>query len=292
MAAFSCAPYLGRDRAARLPVLACTRRDSPFQRFHSRPDASADGPASSLRVWPYRFCVMAVTLATRTCMRLRARLVGGLSSAAHEAPPSAALSLSYYYSRRGYLLLMELLTDEEGAMAVRLARQSIEHAVGGKSSPTPSFPPVFSEKRGVFVTLTLHDQLRGCIGFPEPIMALGKAIREAAIAAAQEDPRFTPVKPTELPIIRVEVTVLSVPVPLPGPPEVRPEKVLVGKHGLIAKGRGLSGLLLPQVATEYGWDSKTFLEHTCIKAGLPGRCWQDDQVRFSTFEGQIFHEPV
>ena len=76
-----------------------------------------------------------------------------------------------------------------------------------------------------------------------------------------------------------------------GEPGKRPEKIEVGRHGLIVRGRGTSGLLLPQVATEYGWDSTTFLDHTCIKAGLPERCWTNANVEVLTFEGQIFTEP-
>ena len=111
-------------------------------------------------------------------------------------------------------------------------------------------PPVFGEKRGVFVTLTERGELRGCIGLPYPVMPLGQAIREAAVSAALQDPRFPPVEPGDLPKIRVEVTVLSVPSPLSGSPKERETCVRVGTHGLIAQGFGRSGLLLPQVATE------------------------------------------
>jgi uncharacterized protein (TIGR00296 family) len=151
--------------------------------------------------------------------------------------------------------------------------------------------PVFNEKRGVFVTLSIGGALRGCIGFPEPVLPLGEAIAEAASAAAREDPRFMPVRPDELSSITVEVTVLTVPELLEGDPLERPSRVVIGKHGLIARGRGRSGLLLPQVATEYHWESREFLEHTCMKAGLSRACWKDPDVRFLTFEGQIFHEP-
>ena len=185
---------------------------------------------------------------------------------------------------------MELLTAVEGEMAVRSARGTIEHVVGKKPVPELKQTPVFAEKRGVFVTLTTQGELRGCIGLPYPVMPLGEAIVHAAEAAALEDPRFPPVHRNELGAISVEVTILTVPVPLEGDPATRPERVIVGKHGLIIRGMGTSGLLLPQVATDYGWDAKTFLDHTCMKAGLSGGCWTSRNVEILTFEGQIFSE--
>jgi uncharacterized protein (TIGR00296 family) len=185
---------------------------------------------------------------------------------------------------------MKVLSADEGAAAVSLARQALEAAVrGGKFRP-PSLPPVFSERRGVFVTLTERGELRGCIGLPYPVMPLGEAIGEAAASAALQDPRFPPVEPEELPKIRVEVTVLSVPAPMTGPPEHRESCVQVGVHGLIVQGMGRSGLLLPQVATEYRWNACEFLDHTCVKAGLPPGSWRSPRTEVLTFEGQIFHE--
>jgi len=185
---------------------------------------------------------------------------------------------------------MELLTDNEGLMAIRSARGAVEYVCAKKPKPALKLTKVFREKRGVFVTLTKKGQLRGCIGLPYPVMPLENAIEHAATAAATEDPRFPPVDKSELPEISVEVTILTVPVPLAGEPEKRPETIVVGKHGLIIRGMGTSGLLLPQVATEYGWDATTFLEHTCMKAGLPSRCWTYPSVEVLTFEGQIFSE--
>jgi len=185
---------------------------------------------------------------------------------------------------------MDLLSDDDGELALRLARGTLDHVIGNNAQPDIPLTPVFSEKRGVFVTLTIDGDLRGCIGFPYPLMPLGDAIAEAATAAALQDPRFLPVKKSELTAIRLEVTVLTVPVVLEGDPDDRPAKVIVGRHGLIVKGRGRSGLLLPQVATEYGWNATEFLDHTCIKAGFPGRCWDTRDVEVLTFEGQIFTE--
>jgi uncharacterized protein (TIGR00296 family) len=186
--------------------------------------------------------------------------------------------------------LMDLLTAEEGACAVSLARSVLAQKVGGRNTPLPTLAPIFQEKRGVFVTLTQNGELRGCIGFPYPHLPLGEAIQEAAISAALQDPRFPRVQAAELPGIRLEVTVLSVPELLKARPDARPGDVEVGKHGLIARGYGRSGLLLPQVPVEWKWDSREFLEHTCVKAGLPPGCWKEDCVEFYTFEGQIFSE--
>ncbi|MFA4849166.1 MAG: TIGR00296 family protein [Methanoregula sp.] len=183
-----------------------------------------------------------------------------------------------------------MLTAEEGALAIRLARGALEHAVGKKPKPGLKLTPVFNAKRGVFVTLTSGGELRGCIGLPYPVMPLGEAIEHAAKAAALEDPRFPPVSNNELTTIDLEVTILTVPVPLLCEPVERPANIIVGKHGLIVRGMGTSGLLLPQVATEYGWDSTTFLDHTCTKAGLSGKCWTSKNVELMTFEGQIFSE--
>lgn len=185
---------------------------------------------------------------------------------------------------------MKVLSGEEGAAALALARQALEAAVRNERFCLPCLPPVFREKRGVFVTLTGGGELRGCIGLPYPVMPLEQAIPEAAVSAALRDPRFPPVEPEELSKIRVEVTVLSVPVPITGPPEGRESCVQVGTHGLIVQGFSRSGLLLPQVATEYCWSACEFLDHTCVKAGLPPGSWRSPRVEVLSFEGQIFHE--
>jgi AmmeMemoRadiSam system protein A len=170
---------------------------------------------------------------------------------------------------------MNLLSPVEGEMAVRLARGAIDYTLGKKPKPMLALTPLFSEKRGVFVTLTKAGRLRGCIGFPYPVMPLGDAIEDAAVAAATGDPRFPSVRKDELASIQLEVTILTVPVTL---------------EGLIVRGRGTSGLLLPQVATDYNWDSRTFLVQTCVKAGLPENSWMSTNVEVLTFEGQIFTE--
>ncbi|NLX49980.1 MAG: TIGR00296 family protein [Methanospirillum sp.] len=185
---------------------------------------------------------------------------------------------------------MGQLSEAEGRSAVSLARQAVECAVRRERIIRGKLPPAFSEVRGVFVTLSKEGELRGCIGLPYPIAPLADAIAEAGASAALRDPRFMPVGQSELSRLQVEVTVLTLPVPIPGPAESRAAHVEIGRHGLIVRGRGTSGLLLPQVATEYGWSVEDFLDHTCRKAGLSGGCWRSPEIEVSTFEGQIFRE--
>ena len=169
-------------------------------------------------------------------------------------------------------------------------------ALGGPVPPIADdgeLPPIFSEPRGAFVTLRRHPggELRGCIGYPLPVLPLGEAVRSAAVSAATEDPRFPRVRAAELPSLTVEVSVLTLPVPLRAsrPDEVVRE-VTVGRDGLIVDGYGTSGLLLPQVAPEQGWSSEELLEGTCEKAGLPARAWRDPKVRVRRFEAEVFYE--
>jgi len=185
---------------------------------------------------------------------------------------------------------MRLLTPREGERAVKLARKAIEIYLSEKRVIEDRFEGIFSEKRGVFTTLTKHGQLRGCIGFPYPIKRLDESIIDSAISAATQDPRFPPVKIEEMNEIEVEVTVLTPPEKLDVPPEERAKAIEIGKHGLIVVCGSYSGLLLPQVPVEHGMDEEEFLTHTCLKAGLPPDYWLLDEVEVYTFEGQIFKE--
>ena len=189
---------------------------------------------------------------------------------------------------------MELLTLEEGRFIVKLARTTIEHYLnsGEKITPPENTPSKLFEKRGVFVTLKRYPsmELRGCIGYPEPVMPLVLATINAAISAATRDPRFYPVRPDELENIVVEVTVLTPPEPLNVPPERLPEEIKIGRDGLIVRYGVAAGLLLPQVPVEWRWNEREFLSHTCIKAGLPPDCWLDPRCQFYRFQGQIFTE--
>jgi uncharacterized protein len=192
-----------------------------------------------------------------------------------------------------------VLRLEDGRAAVAWARASLVAALGppsgGRPTPVPDPPdaPVFREPRGVFVTLKRHPsgELRGCIGYPLPVLPLESALARSAVAAATEDPRFPRVAARELDRLTIEVSVLTVPVPLAArnPAEMVAE-VKVGRDGLIVEGRGTSGLLLPQVAPEQGWSAEEFLDGTCEKAGLPHGAWRDPSVRVRRFEAEIFAE--
>jgi len=183
-----------------------------------------------------------------------------------------------------------LLSIEEGKKAVKLARKAIETYLAEKKIVDDRYSGIFEQKRGVFTTLTKHGELRGCIGFPYPIKRLDEAIVESAIAAATEDPRFPPVKLKEMDEIIVEVTVLTPPKKLNAKPVELPKLVEIGRHGLMVKRGYYSGLLLPQVAVEFGFDSEEFLSQTCMKAGLPPDCWLVEGTEVYIFEGQIFKE--
>jgi uncharacterized protein (TIGR00296 family) len=185
---------------------------------------------------------------------------------------------------------MYALTEEEGRCALAIARQALMFALKGEQYVTENLPPIFLEKRGIFVTLKKKGELRGCIGIPYPVMPLGEALIDVAVCSGLNDPRFPQLHLAELAEASIEITVLSPPERLNVSPECRPDAVQVGRHGLIVKGGGCSGLLLPQVPCECGWDSREFLNHTCIKAGLRPACWERGDVEVFLFEGQIFCE--
>jgi len=187
------------------------------------------------------------------------------------------------------------LSSEEGRLAVELAREALECSVNGKRMPVRNLDSgQFSEARGVFVTLNTTapagDNLRGCIGFPYPVKRLGDAIQEAAVAAASEDPRFPPVGKEELGSIVVEVSVLTPPRDLDVPRREMPSHVKIGTDGLMISRSYPSGLLLPQVATEFEMDQVEFLSQACIKAGLPPDAWLDPATRVQVFQAEIFAE--
>ncbi|MDE1857326.1 MAG: TIGR00296 family protein [Candidatus Micrarchaeota archaeon] len=152
--------------------------------------------------------------------------------------------------------------------------------------------PKFKEPRGVFVTLHFYPTgaLRGCIGFPTAVAPLREAVVDAAIAAAFEDPRFKPLSRAELDQVTVEVNVLSVPEEIRGGAEARRKAVRIGRDGLMVQYGIYSGLLLPEVPVQEGWDSSEFLAGVCEKAGLHRNYWTQPNVRLYRFESQIFTE--
>lgn len=178
------------------------------------------------------------------------------------------------------------LTEREQKSLLRIARTTLEsHIRSGGTPEAKPLTPKLAEKRGAFVTLHEHGELRGCIGYVEAVKPLYQAVSDMAVAASTEDPRFPPVRVEELDSIEIEITVLSPLRPLPSP-----DSVVVGKHGLVIRKGFRSGLLLPQVPVEQGWNREQFLMHTCLKAGLPPNSYKDKDAQLSCFTGQVFGE--
>jgi uncharacterized protein (TIGR00296 family) len=185
------------------------------------------------------------------------------------------------------------MKPSEGRKALEIARKAINLWVlkGEKYIPV-NYPGGFDEKAGVFTTIHTHPglELRGCIGYPEPFMPLIRSLVNSAIHATR-DPRFDPLTEEELTRVVVEVSILTRPERLRAEsPGDYPKKIEIGRHGLIVRKWQLSGLLLPQVATEHGMDARAFLEHTCMKAYLPTDAWLDPATSVFTFESRIFSE--
>ena len=185
------------------------------------------------------------------------------------------------------------LSENDGNTIVKTARMIVTEYLknGTKIKLEKEFKNNFSFKSGVFVTLNSTLGLRGCIGYPLPDKSLFNALEDAAISAATEDPRFSPVKYKELDSITFEVTVLTPPKKvIVSKPEEYLSQIKVGRDGLIVKHGFYSGLLLPQVPIEYGWDEEEFLEYTCEKAGLPKNYWKNSETEIQKFEGIVFKE--
>ncbi len=179
------------------------------------------------------------------------------------------------------------MLEENKLQLIKLARQAIASEFSDKEIHIPiELQNILTEKRGVFVTLYKNKSLRGCIGFPEPTLRLGIALIKAAKYAAFEDSRFAAVKESELKSIQLEITLLTKPKKI----KPDPKKIKIGEDGLIVRQGHYSGLLLPQVATEYNWDAKKFLEQTSLKAGLDKDAWKDSEVY--TFQGEIIKEKL
>lgn len=178
----------------------------------------------------------------------------------------------------------DLLNEDEQKFILDVARKTIiEYIRDGKAPPFETDNPKFHRKCGAFVTL--HEKsgaLRGCIGYVEAVKPLLQTVIEMAIACSTRDPRFQAVTPDEFPNLDLEVSVLT---PLE---EIRNiEKIRVGEHGLMIKKGHSSGLLLPQVATEFGWDRDQFLKETCHKAGLESDAWKKPDAKLYIFSAQI-----
>jgi AmmeMemoRadiSam system protein A len=178
------------------------------------------------------------------------------------------------------------LTKEEKRALLDFARSSIKSVLKGQELPLfNSHSEMLDRKSGVFVTLKIDENLRGCIGYIESIFPLFQATQEAAVKAAMEDPRFMPLSLDELESVTIEISVLS---PLSELNNV--DKIEIGKHGLVIDAGYRRGLLLPQVATEYNWDQKEFLKHLSLKAGLPPDAWKQKEVNLYSFTVEKFDE--
>jgi uncharacterized protein (TIGR00296 family) len=183
---------------------------------------------------------------------------------------------------------------KDGEFLVKFARETISLWVRERKviKKPRSLSAKFYEERGVFTSLHTYPGkgLRGCIGIPQPVKPLIDAVIESAMSVTQ-DPRFPPLAANELDRVIVEVSILT------KPEKIRvhhfteyPERVEIGKDGLIIRNGLQSGLLLPQVPKEYGWDSKAFLEHLCLKAALPSDAWTYEGTEIFKFRSEIFSE--
>jgi len=180
---------------------------------------------------------------------------------------------------------MPSLSEADRRAALQLARKAVVEAVTLRKIPD-SFPRqgVFAERRGVFVTLHIHNRLQGCIGVIEAKEPLGEAIARCAASAALEDPRFAPMKTEQLAELSIEISLLSAMEP------ITPESIEIGRHGLFVRFHAQRGLLLPQVAIEHRLTREQFLEETCRKAGLPREAWHGPEARLFGFTCEVFSE--
>jgi AmmeMemoRadiSam system protein A len=180
---------------------------------------------------------------------------------------------------------MSLSVDDKKTL-LQLARSSIECAVRELRLPgTELLPQNLLKPCGAFVTVRVRGDLRGCFGYVNAFYPLAQSIQEVGVKAALEDPRFEHIVSEELAAMEVEVSVLEPPVKV-----LRIEEIEVGTHGLIVETSLHRGLLLPSVATEYGWDREQFLNHTALKAGLPPNAWKNKNVTIYRFTADKFSE--
>jgi len=168
-----------------------------------------------------------------------------------------------------------------------LARRALEAHFRGEPPPRLGSDRAesFGQARALFVTLRRHGQLRGCIGTLSPEGDLTRTVPRFALRAALEDPRFPPLSADELGECRIEISVLTPPAPLEDPATIQ-----IGRDGLIIESGGTSGLLLPQVATEWGFDRERFLAEVCRKAGLSPHAWGEPGTRLWAFQAEVFGE--
>jgi hypothetical protein len=178
-----------------------------------------------------------------------------------------------------------MLSHEQRARLLSVARESLRHAVGkGPAPDLTTDDPDLTRDSGAFVTLEMDGHLRGCIGYIEAIAPLIETVARMARAAALEDPRFDPVDASDEPRITIEISVMS---PIEPVPDL--SLIEVGRHGLVVEQGGRRGLLLPQVPGDWGWNREEFLAHTCMKAGLPPDAYKRG-AKVYWFEAEVFGE--
>jgi AmmeMemoRadiSam system protein A len=178
-----------------------------------------------------------------------------------------------------------MTTEPDRVRLLTLARDAIAAHCCGLPVPIPMADGVFARRGGAFVTLNAADgTLRGYIGHLEDDETLGRVVSRCAVAAAFDDPRFAIVGKDELATLQIELSLIGTMETIAGVPDIE-----VGRHGLVVEHGRCRGVLLPQVATEWGWDVETFLAHTCRKAGLPDAAWQNGAALWR-FEAEVFCE--
>jgi AmmeMemoRadiSam system protein A len=176
------------------------------------------------------------------------------------------------------------LTDYEKEILHKIAEESIKSKLFNKPFNFEyKITDNLSQERGAFVTLHKNGSLRGCIGYIVPVAPLHETVKQMAVAAAFDDPRFPPLSEEELKNINIEISALT---PLKKINDIN--EIQVGKHGILIKKGFASGVLLPQVATDYNWDRLTFIEQTCMKAGLTENCWREKDTEIYIFSAEIF----
>ena len=174
-------------------------------------------------------------------------------------------------------------SQDERTTLLRLAHDSILSVLEGREIPLDPPTAHLAAPRGAFTSLYLSGQLRGCVGYVLPVSPVYRAVADTARAAAFEDRRFPPVTLPEARHLEIELSILSLPQPIPA------EAIEIGRHGLLISRAGRRGLLLPQVPTEHNWDRATFLEQTCRKAGLPLDAWKNGAT-IEAFTAEVFGE--
>jgi len=177
-----------------------------------------------------------------------------------------------------------MIESAERRRLLQLARDAIAAHLSGLPAPAIAPSPIIERRAGVFVSLHKGDALRGCIGHIEPDQPLLRGIPASAVAAASNDPRFAPVTSDELPALHIELSILGPLERIAGAAEIE-----IGRHGLLVERGWSRGLLLPQVAVEWGWDAEAFLSQTCHKAGLPLDAWKSAATVWR-FEAEVFSE--